>query len=218
MAQMWPDSSPVKARNNFDAAHIRLRKALEEVFGKEVRYHYLVLCKGMLSLQHAGVDVHHFAQHMETARYHLQREQYWQAEQRLWRMERLWQGEFLDGYELGDGLPRYRDQFNQLRLAQLQSLAGLLVRRHDFQQATTLLRSGLVLDPTADAVIGQLLGIYRQQGDVRTAEQLLKGYRTALVREGYETEEIDELIEAFGAHWLRTGINQRKESWNHGSL
>jgi len=130
MGHLWPDSSPVKARNNFDAAHSRLRKALEEVFGKDLRSHYLVLEKGMLSIQHARFDAQIFVQHMESARFHLQREQYWQAEQRLWRMERLWQGEFLNGYDLGDELPRYREQYNQLRLEQLQALAGLLMRRH----------------------------------------------------------------------------------------
>ena len=218
MGQLWPDRSPVKARNNFDAAHSRLRKALEDVFGGVIRHHYLVLEKGMLSLQHARVDVQLFAQHMEKARYHLQREQYWQAEQLFWRMERLWQGEFLNGYDLGDGLPRYRDQFNQLRLEQLQSLAGLLTRRHDFQQAATLLRSGLLLDPTADALISQLLAIYHQQGDWRSAEQLLKDYRTALQREGYDAEEIDELIETFGVHWFITSKFRRKENSNPGSL
>jgi DNA-binding response OmpR family regulator len=218
MGQLWPDSSPVKARNNFDAAHSRLRKALEDVFGRVIRHHYLVLEKGMLSLQHTRVDVQQFAQHMENARYHLQREQYWQAEQLFWRMERLWQGEFLNGYDLGAGLHRYRDQFNQLRLEQLQSLAGLLTRRHDFQQAATLLRSGLLLDPTADALIRQLLAIYHQQGDGRSAEQLLMDYRTALQCEDYDAEEIDELIEAFGTHWFSTSKNYRQENRNHESL
>lgn len=218
MGQLWPDSSPVKARNNFDAAHSRLRKALEDVFGRVIRNQYLVLEKGMLSLQQARVDVQLYVQHMENARYHLQREHYWQAEQLFWRMERLWQGEFLSGYDLGDDLPRYRDQFNQLRLEQLQSLARLLTRRHDFQQAATLLRSGLLLDPTADALIRQLLAIFQQQGDGRSAEHLLRDYRTALQREGYDAEEINELIEAFGVHWFSAGKTYHQEKGNHGSL
>ncbi len=212
MGQLWPDSPPVKARNNFDAAHSRLRKALEAVFGKDVRYHYLVLEKGMLSLQHASFDALIFAHHMESARFHLQREQYWQAEQRLWRMDRLWQGEFLNGYELDQELPRFRDQYNQLRLEQLQALAGLLVRRHEYQQAAGLLRAGLLLDPTADELIRQLLAIYHRQTDTRAAEQLLKDYRAALIRESYATEEIDELIEVFGTHWLGNSINHHRES------
>lgn len=218
MGQLWPDSSPVKARNNFDAAHSRLRKALEDVFGRVIRNHYLVLEKGMLSLKHARVDVQLFAQHMENARYHLQREQYWQAEQLFWRMERQWQGEFLSGYDLGDNLPQYRDQFNQLRLEQLQSLARLLTRRHDFQQAATLLRSGLLLDPTADVLIRQLLAIYQQLGDGRSAEYLLRDYRAALHCEGYDAEEIDELIETFGVHWFSASKNHPKENINYGSL
>src|SRR6056297_51461 len=215
MGQLWPDSSPVKARNNFDAAHSRLRKALEEVFGKDVRYHYLVLEKGMLSVQHARFDAQVFAQHMESARFHLQREQYWQAEQRLWRMERLWQGEFLNGYDLGDELPRFHNQYNQLRLEQLQALADLLIRRHEDQQAAGILRTGLLLDPTADILIRQLLAIYRRQADMRTAAQLLKDYRSALIREGYTIEEIDELVEAFGAHWLSNSVNHHRESGNN---
>jgi DNA-binding response OmpR family regulator len=211
MGRLWPDSPPVRARNNFDAAHSRLRKALEAVFGKDVRYHYLVLEKGMLSLQHASFDAQLFAHHMESARFHLQREQYWQAEQRLWRMERLWQGEFLSGYELDDELPRFRDQYNQLRLEQLQALAGLLVRRHEYQQAAGLLRAGLLLDPTADELIRQLLAIYRRQADTRAAEQLLKDYRAALIREGYATEEINELIEVVGVHWLSNSTNHHRE-------
>jgi len=215
MGQLWPDSPPVKARNNFDAAHSRLRKALEDVFGKDVRYQYLVLEKGMLSIHHVRFDAHIFAQQMENVRYHLQREQYWQAEQLLWRMERLWQGEFLSGYDLGADLPRYRDQYNQLRLEQLQALAGLLARRNEFQQAAGVLRTGLLLDPTADALIRQLLAIYRRQTDARAAQQLLKDYSAALFHEGYATEDIDELIEAFGAHWLSTSINHHRESGNN---
>lgn len=215
MGQLWPDSPPIKARNSFDAAHSRLRKSLEDHFGKDVRYRYLVLEKGMLSIHHAGFDAQIFAQQMENVRYHLQREQYWQAEQLLWRMERLWQGEFLSGYDLGADLSRYRDQYNQLRLEQLQALAGLLVRRNEYQQAAGMLRTGLLFDPTADALIRQQLAIYRRQTDTRAAEQLLKDYRTALFHEGYATEEIDELIEAFGAHWLSTSINHHRESGNN---
>ncbi|MFO7813192.1 MAG: bacterial transcriptional activator domain-containing protein, partial [Pelovirga sp.] len=142
----------------------------------------------------------------------------WQAEQRLWRMERLWQGEFLNGYELDDELPGFRDQYNQLRLEQLQALAGLLVRGHEYQQAGGLLRAGLLLDPTADELIRQLLAIYHRQADTRAAERLLKDYRAALSREGYATEEIDELIDVFGTHWLSNSINHHRESGNNESL
>ncbi len=217
MGQLWPDSPPIKARNNFDAAHARLRKALEDAFGRDVRHRYLVLEKGMLSLIHVSVDAQIYAQSMESARYHYQREQYWQAEQVLWRMERLWRGEFMNGFDLGDDLVRHRDQFNQLRLAQLELLARLLLRRRCFQEACALLRSGLVLDPAADAMIRLLLEVYRTQGDVRAAEQLLKDYGRALKRDGYEDEDIEELIDAFGTHWLRI-TNKTKESWNHGEL
>lgn len=217
MGQLWPDSSPVKARNNFDAAHSRLRKALEETFGRDVRYRYLVLEKGMVSLKHVRVDAQIYLQGMETARYHQQREQYWQAEQTLWRLERLWKGEFLNGFDLGEDLVRHRDQFNRLRLEQLEMLARLLLRRRYFQEACDQLRKGLALDPTADAMIRPLLEVCRTQGDIRAAEQLLGDYGRALKREGYDDEEIAEQIDALGIHWLRI-TNKTKENWNHGEL
>ncbi|MFO7767158.1 MAG: response regulator [Pelovirga sp.] len=203
MGQLWPDSTPVKARNNFDAAHSRLRKALEEVFGRDVRNRYLVLEKGMVSLNHVRIDAQIYLQGMETARYHQQREQYWQAEQTLWRLERLWKGEFLNGFDIGEDLVRHRGQFNHLRLEQLEMLARLLLRRHCFQEACDLLRKGLVLDPTADAMIRPLLEVCRTQGDVRAAEQLLADYGRALKREGYDDEESAEQIDSLGVYWLR---------------
>ena len=217
MGQLWPDSPPVKARNNFDAAHSRLRKALEDAFGRDVRHKYLLLEKGMLSLSHVRIDAQVYTQGMETARYYHQREQYWQAEQILWRMERLWKGEFLNGFDLSEDLVRHRDQLTHLRLEQLELLARLLLRRRHFQEACVLLRNGLILDSTADAMIRLLLEVYRIQGDVRAAEQVLKEYGRALKREGYEDEDIEELIDVFETHWLRI-TNKTKESWNHGEL
>ena len=217
MGQLWPDSPPVKARNNFDAAHSRLRKDMEDAFGRDVRHRYLVLKKGMLSLHHIRIDALTYMQNMETARYHYQREHNWQAEQSLWKMERLWGGEFLNGFELGDNLVRHRDQYNHVRLEQLELLARLLIRRRCFQQACALLRKGLLLDPAADAIVRLLLEIYHTQRDARAAEQLLRDYGRALKKEGYENEEIEELIEAFGMHWLKI-TDKTKESWHHGEL
>ncbi|MFK5927278.1 MAG: response regulator, partial [Desulfuromusa sp.] len=79
MGLLWPESSPRKARNSFDTAHSRLRKALEECFGKIIRRDYLILEKGMLSLRHVQIDSSLFAETLGVVRYHLQREHFWQA-------------------------------------------------------------------------------------------------------------------------------------------
>lgn len=211
MGQIWPDSPPAKARNNFDAAHSRLRRALEDVFGRVIRQGYLVLERGMVSLQYVKIDAHRFSEGMEKARYHLQREHYWQAEQILWRMDQYWNGEFLHGYDLGEEFPRYREHLNRLRLEQLDLLARLLRRRRHDSEACTLLQAGLSLDPTQDTMVRQLLDIYQEGRDTRAAEQLLKDYRAALAREEYDAEEIEELIDALGAQWLGLANKKTKE-------
>ena len=198
MGLMWPDSPPHKARNSIDSAHSRLRKALEEKFGPRIKREYLILEKGMLSLRHIQIDVSLFDRAMESVRYHLQRDHFWQAEHALWDMQRIWNGAFLSGYDLDGELPLQREKMSQLRLEQLCRLAQLLQRRKQLDEAARLLQSGLSIDPTDDAIISQLLSLYKQQQDSRAVGLLLDNYRLALQNEEYEAEEIEELIEALG--------------------
>ncbi|SEA77062.1 transcriptional activator domain-containing protein [Desulfuromusa kysingii] len=199
MGRLWPESPQNKARNNFDTAHSRLRRAMEKHFGQNVKRHYLILEKGMLSLRHAQIDTVEFVAAIDSARYHLQRDNFWQVERALWGMEQLWGGEFLSGYDLDGELPLQRERLTQLRLEQLCLLAQLLQRRQQRDEAIKLLHKGLSIEPTHDGIISQLLLLYRQQQDSRAVGLLLDNYRIALQREEYEAEEIAELIEALGA-------------------
>lgn len=194
MGSLWPNSPPSKARNSFDTALSRLRKSLEGCFGKQIRQDYLVSEKGMLQLRYAQVDAGQVSTALESARRHLQRGNLWQAEQAFWQADRYWTGEFLVGFELEAELPYLRDQFNQLRLEQLEGLARLLLLRGDRAEALRLLKTGLQLEPTHDVLVKQLLEIYQQQEDHRAGRQLLDNYRKALLEEEYDPLEIDELI------------------------
>jgi DNA-binding SARP family transcriptional activator len=202
MSTLWPDSPPSKARNSFDTALSRLRRALESYFGKQIREDYLQLEKGMLLLRNLRIDRNEFLSEMARAQRHLQRQNLWQAELALWKAEQIWQGEFLTGFELDAELPYRQDELNQLRLEQLTGLAELLRRRGDFSEAVRLLQLGLQLEPTHDGLIQQLLDLYYQLGDQRAAKQLLEGYRGVLEKEDYDVEEIDELITALSRQWL----------------
>ncbi|MCK5825944.1 MAG: response regulator [Desulfuromusa sp.] len=195
MGILWPESSSHKARNSFDTAHSRLRKALERCFGQRVRQDYLVLEKGMLSLRNVQVDSILFTQTMGSVRYHMQRDDFWQAEHTLWKMDRFWGGAFLSGYDLDGDFSLQREQLTQLRLEQLGVLARLLQQRQQLDEAIRLLQQGLLLDSTHDPIIRQLLFIFRQQNDIYSADRLLEKYRDALQGEEYDAEEIDELIE-----------------------
>lgn len=202
MGTLWPESPPSKARNSFDTALSRLRKGLENVFGKDIRKDYLLLEKGMLLLRHIQVDGVGFSSAVEKARRHLQRQNSWQAELAFWQADRLWHGEFLVGFELDADLPYCRDQFNQLRLEQLIGLASQLRQRGESSEAVRLLQVGLYVDPTHDLLVQQLLDIYQQQNEKRAARQLLENYRKALQDEEYDDEEIDELIATLGPQRL----------------
>ena len=77
-------------------------------------------------------------------------------------------------------------------------LARLLQRRQQREESVRLLQRGLLLDPTYDPIIRQLLSLYRQQQDSHAAALLLENYRTALQNDEYGPEEIEELIEVLG--------------------
>lgn len=202
MGTMWPESSPSKARNSLDTALSRLRKALVGHFGKQIRQDYLLLEKGMLLLRNLQIDCNDYSQLLERSRRQLQRQNLWQAELAFWQAERIWQGEFLAGFELDVDLPYRRDEYNQLRLEQLIGLASLLRQRGDRSAAIRLLQIGLHSEPTHDVLVQQLLDIHQQQGEKRAARQLLENYRKALHDEDYDVEEIDELIATLGPQRL----------------
>lgn len=202
MAMLWPDSPPSKARNSFDTAHSRLRKALEGAFGQRIRRDYLILEKGLLSLRNARIDTVRFAELMEQARYHLQREHFLQAEHAFWKMAQLWSGEFLSGHDLGGNLAFLRDHLTQLRLEQISSLARLLQERRKYDEAIAILQQGLVIDPTRDSIVRRLLQLYRRHRDYRAVTNLLALYRKALQEEDYDPEEIAELIESLEGQWV----------------
>ncbi len=201
MTTLWPDRAPAKARNSFDTAHSRLRKTLEAAFDDRIRKEYLVLEKGLLTLKHTRVDSAAFCQMIERVHYHLQRENYWQAEHACRNMDPLWKGRFLNGFELADDLAYQSDRLVQVRLEQLRSLTRLLLRRGCYDEAMLLLQQCLALDPTQDSIVRQLLLLYRQQRDYRAATALQEQYRKALLAEDYEPEEVDELLDALDGRW-----------------
>ena len=202
MGTLWPDSPTDKARNSFDTAHSRLRKALDARFGRQIRHDYLVLEKGVLALQHVRIDSISYRAALTDARYHLQRQRFTQAELAFWKAQQIWGGEYLAGLELAAELPYWRVQLTQFRLEQLGELARLLSRRGDYRQAMQLLQEGLLLEPTEDALVQQLLALAQQQGDKRLTRQVLENYRRGLQQADYDAEEIAEMTDALSPERL----------------
>lgn len=210
MGLLWPDSPANRARNSFDAAHSRLRKALEEAFGKQVKKRYLVLEKGMLSLRNIWIDSVELEGLISQARHALQRGYDWQAETALLKAGSLWKGEFLAGFELVDEVGRQRNELNRKRFEQLEMLAELLCKSDRRDAAIAFLRQGLLIDPTRESMVRQLLALYRDRQDNREAAKLIDQYRAALKKADYGVSEVDELIDALGAHWLAPALRGRR--------
>ncbi len=66
--RIWPESSPDRARQNFDSTLLRLRKAFDDICSHGAGRSYLAVERGTLSLRHAEVDALVYKAHVEQGR------------------------------------------------------------------------------------------------------------------------------------------------------
>ncbi|MCF6178833.1 MAG: hypothetical protein L3J63_05515, partial [Geopsychrobacter sp.] len=192
--QIWPESSPEKARQNMDSTLLRVRKAIDEEGGNNAGRSYLAVERGILFLRHASVDAIAFKFHVEQARTLQRRGDAGQAWHHLLAANRLWQGQLMEGFDLpGDFFDR-QEIFDELRFEQIELLAGLAAPLYNRNDLEALLLQGLRADPIRESFIRCLLGLYREQQDQIKQKRLLKQYRKSLQTEDFTANEIEEIM------------------------
>ena len=87
----WPESSPEKARSNFDTLLSRLRKSMRSAMGQLFVQDYLVLHQGILCLQNCVLDASIFQQMVQKGFGHVKRNEWWQAANYFHPAMNLWQ-------------------------------------------------------------------------------------------------------------------------------
>ncbi len=192
--RIWPESSPERARQNFDSTLLRLRKALDDGCGSGAGRSYLGVERGILFLRHVRTDALLFKAHVEQGRRLQRRGDLWQASHQLLAADKLWQGTLMEGFDLPEELFEKQEIFDELRFEQIELLAGLSEPLYSVIDLEALVLQGLHADPIRESFIKRLLTLYRQQHDQIKQKRLLDQYRKSLQAEDFAPSEIAEII------------------------
>lgn len=193
---LWPESSPKKARSNYDNLVSRLRKALSEAIAPLAILDYLVVAKGMISMEFCRVDVLDFKTNAAKGIGHFQRKEYWQASNSFHLAFDEWQGNFFKGAYLGDAVSRFQDEILSLYLKSALCWAESLSQLNQHGQATGLLEQVWPLDPTNNELARTLYNLYSLTNQPTKAQKVLTQYEASLREAGYEPDEIRHLLDA----------------------
>ncbi|PLX86863.1 MAG: hypothetical protein C0618_08170 [Desulfuromonas sp.] len=194
LAQLWPDSAPDKARANLDGHLSRLRKQLDAALGEFKSRDYLVMEKGILSLQHTRVDSQLFTSLVREGQKQIRRQNLWQAGLAFRTAQRLWGGVFLPGQDLLDEAIYMRQNLTELRLEMIECWSRMLMEDDPADELGALLRDGQHLDPTRETLIQKYYQYALGKEDPHLPRRVLNEYRQALLDEDYGDAEADEFI------------------------
>ena len=196
-AELWPDSSPARARSSFDSLLSRVRRTLDEALNPFDSKKHLVLKRGYLCLENCRVDAHEFRRLARKAAQQLAAGQLWPAELTYSSAFSLWQGRFLPGNFGSDLAVAFQDELEQLFMESSQGFARLLAESGRYQQAVKLLRDALRYDSANDEIVRLLYLLCLVQDNPGQANQILKQYSEALAREKFSDKEIREALNDF---------------------
>jgi DNA-binding SARP family transcriptional activator len=191
---LWPDSSPEKSRKKLDTLLGRLRSTFAEYLPAHPQ-NYLVLNKGIVSLENSESDVEHFFYNCETGFNHVRRDEFWQAGNRFNEALQVWKGTLPTDTFRNDSIYAYEDvlvaTFEKMSLTWAQILADAERQMEAIPLLTRLLRT----NPLAEKAIVLLCRLYSCTYQTLKIRETLDAYRKALQSVDYDKEEIDEMIE-----------------------
>lgn len=191
---LWPEKSTKLARASFDTNLSRLRKTLDAGLGSGTSRDYLVLVKGVLSLQNAIVDCQMFVDATNRAQQHLRRQEVWQAGLLFRQADRLWNGEFLVGHDLIDELVKEQQTLTEMRLDMIEAWCDLLLQDNSGEEVELLLQEGVRLDPTREQLVSKSYNYYLGRNEPLQARKVLDSYRQALLADEYPVEDVMEIV------------------------
>lgn len=191
---LWPDSPPAKGRNRFDALLSRLRKVLAGLLADHPVKNYLLLEKGILSLQNCRIDARIFSQVVQQGVVLGQEHKWWQAGNCLTFALELWSGSFVADLLPGEQAFKYgwelQDQLTKLGLFWCPELAANGQLEKAVQVATKIWKE----NSADEQLTGLLYKLHVLNREPLQAKRLYKRYEEMLQRDEYPAEEIQELL------------------------
>jgi DNA-binding SARP family transcriptional activator len=200
---LWPESSPEKSRKKFDTLLGRLRNTFSDNFPIDVM-DYIVLNKGILSLENSTSDIEDFSENCKAAFKHSSRNEFWQAGNRFNSALALWKGKMPSDYFRNDTVFSYEDTLlTTYEKASLQ-WAKILGDFDRPREAIPILSKMLKTYPLSENGVLQLCILYSHTMQPLKIRKTLERYKKALEAEDYEEEEIRAMIDEITVALIET--------------
>jgi DNA-binding SARP family transcriptional activator len=195
---LWPESSPEKSRKKFDTLLGRLRNTFSDSFPIDVM-DYIVLNKGILSLENSTSDIEDFSENCKAAFKHSSRNEFWQAGNRFNTALALWKGQLPSDFFRNDTVFSYEDEL--LATYEKASLrwAQILVDVGRPREAIPVLLKLLKAYPLSENGVLQLCILYSHTMQPLKIRETLDRYKKALEAVEYEEEEIRAMLDEIRA-------------------
>lgn len=192
---LWPDSSPEKSRKKLDTLLGRLRSTFSEHLPVHSK-NYLVLNKGILSLENTVSDLEEFLDNCKAGFKHADRDEFWQAGNRFYDALQLWGGSLPSDTFHNDSIYVFEDSL--LATYEKMSLrwSQILTDAERQKEAIPILTKLLHTNPLMEEAVILLCRVYDATYQPLKIREILDNYRKALLKAEYEKDEIEEMITA----------------------
>lgn len=194
---LWPESSPEKARSNFDSLLLRLRKTMDSALQPHPIAQYLALQRGILCLNNCQVDVVEFQLAARRGLEWMKKKNPAEAEQAFAAALRWWSGPFLPGMSDVERLHEFKENLDHLYVEVVLGWSGFQQAAGDYESASRILTQALLHDRANDDLVRALHQCYLAAHNPTKAAEVVKQYAEALRRASFRPTEICEILESF---------------------
>jgi DNA-binding SARP family transcriptional activator len=192
---LWPDVSPLKARNRFDALLSRVRKSLKKMLPELAVTRYVVLEKGVLALRNCSVDATLFSDHLQQGLRASREEKWCRTGNAFADALDLWNGPYaadmLPGEDSSDYAWTLQQQLTWLGLTWCPFLAA----NGQLDKAVHVAAMVWQENPADEQLTSQLYNLHLQNNETVQATNLCRRYEELLLQQEYPADEIEELLE-----------------------
>lgn len=188
---LWPDIPEEKARSRFDTMMSRLRKLLADLTAPHKISDYLVVRKGIISLQHCTVDAREFCDLVKQGLLHLNRGEWWQASNNFFLSLKLWQGEVISGMLEMDNFSSIVHDPVKLLISMAEKWSPVLVRLDRYEEAMQVCETAWRICNENAHLTRLLYDLYLKDGVVGEARKVIEAHRSKSKALGLSESEVE---------------------------
>jgi len=192
---LWPDSSPEKSRKKLDTLLGRLRNTFTKSLPAGDIKNYIVLNKGILSLENTTTDTEEFLDFCRAGFNHADREEFWQAGNRFYNALTLWKGNLPSDTFRNDSTFSFEDLLIATHEKMSLRWSEILIDAERHAEAIPVLSAMLQTNSLSEKGVWLLCRIYQTTSQPLKLRETLEKYTRALRAEEYHEDEIAEMIE-----------------------